>query len=72
MSCSANGLIVDDRVIGAEDDDHAVGGLDQVAECRIASFLGLGEPLPFGDSAQTGAQEVRVERFQDVVGRALA
>ena len=34
---------VDDRVVGPEDDDHALGGLDQVAEGGLAPLLGQGE-----------------------------
>ena len=63
---------VDDRVVRAEDDDHALGGLDQVAEGGLAPFLGQGEPLPFGDPRQAGAEDVGVDRLEDVVGRPLA
>ena len=63
---------VDDGVIGAKDDDHALGGLDQVTKGGLASFLGEGELLPLDDPAQAGAQHVGIERLQDVVGRTLA
>ncbi len=60
---------VDDRVVGAEDDDHALGGLDQVAEGGLAPLLGQGQLPPLGDPRQAGAEQVGVERLEDVVGR---
>ena len=40
---------VDDRVVGAKDDDQALGRLDQVAERGLAPLLGQRQPLPLGD-----------------------
>ena len=51
---------VDDGVIGPEDDDHALGGLHQVAERGLASLLGERELPAFGDPAQAGPEQVRV------------
>ena len=42
---------VDDRVVGPEDHDQALGGLDQVAEGGLAPLLGQGELPPLGDPA---------------------
>ncbi len=58
-------------MIGPEDDDHALGGLDQVAEGRLASLLREGEMTPLGDPGQAGAKQVRVEWLEEVIGRTL-
>ena len=50
------GAEVDDGVVRAQDDDHALGGLDQVAEGGLAPFLGQGEVPPLGDAGQAGAE----------------
>ena len=58
-------------MIGPEDDDHAIRGLDQVAESGLTSLLGECELTPLGDPGQAGTKEVRVERLEEVVRRAL-
>ena len=63
---------VDDRVVGAEDDDQALGRLDQVAERGLAPLLGQRQSLPLGDPREAGAEHVGVDRLEDVVGRPLA
>ena len=47
------GAEVEDRPVGAEDDDHAFGRLDEVAEGGLAPLLRQGQPPALGDPRQT-------------------
>ena len=64
---------VEDRLVPrAEHDDHALGGLDQVAEDRIAPVLGQCQPPLLDQPFRPDPEGVRVDWLENVVDGALA
>jgi hypothetical protein len=61
------GIEVGDRPVRLEDDNHAVGRLDERAEGGLAPLAGQGEPLAFGDAVEARPQGIGVDRLEDVV-----
>ena len=64
---------VEDRLVPrAEHDDHALGGLDQAAEDRIAPDPGQCQPPPLDQPFRPDPEGVRVDWLEDVINGALA